>query len=111
MKNRLFDCRQVDRWWRWFGLWALAVGMLAGAPVTFVFTSDVHYGINRGNFRGAANVESRIVNAAMVAQINALPGARLPADSGLRSGEVVGPIAFVIVTIATCRWNLALGWM
>jgi len=72
--------------------------MLAGAPVTFVFTSDVHYGINRSNFRGAANVESRIVNAAMVAKINALPGARLPEDRGLRAGEVVGPIAFVIVT-------------
>ena len=72
--------------------------MLAGAPVTFVFTSDVHYGINRGSFRGAANVESRVVNAALVGKINGLPAAVLPNDDGLRAGQPVGPIAFVIVT-------------
>ena len=70
----------------------------AASAVTFVFTSDVHYGINRGNFRGAANVESRVVNAALVEKINRLPAATLPKDDGLRAGEPVGPIAFVIVT-------------
>ena len=79
-------------------VWALARVMLAAAPVTFVFTSDVHYGINRGNFRGAANVESRTVNRAMIAKINVLPQAVLPKDGGLRAGQVVGPIAFVVVT-------------
>jgi hypothetical protein len=72
--------------------------MLVGAPVTFVFTSDVHYGLNRGNFRGSVNVESRVVNAALVAKINGLPTAVFPNDAGLQAGRAVGPIAFVIVT-------------
>ena len=71
---------------------------IAAAPVTFVFTSDVHFGINRGNFRGAANVESRLVNAALVQKINGLPGATLPPDDGLRAGEPVGPVDFVVIT-------------
>lgn len=80
-------------------LLALAlVAPLAAAPVTFVFTSDVHFGINRGNFRGAANVESRLVNAALVQKINGLPGATLPPDDGLRAGEPVGPVDFVVIT-------------
>lgn len=70
----------------------------ARQPVTFVFTSDVHYGLNRSYFRGAVNVEARVVNAAMVRKINALPAATLPADGGCRSGQPVGPIAFVVVT-------------
>jgi hypothetical protein len=74
--------------------WAAAVA----APVTFVFTSDVHFGINRGNFRGAANVESRVVNAAMLEAINTLPAAVLPADDGLNAGRPVGPVDFVVIT-------------
>lgn len=90
-------------WWacrlaRRLGVCALAGAVLAAAPVTFVFTSDVHYGITRGNFRGVANVEARVVNAAMIAKINALPAAVFPTDAGLRSGQTVGPIAFVVVT-------------
>jgi hypothetical protein len=76
----------------------LAGASLRAAPATFVFTSDIHYGINRGKFRGDANVESRIVNAALVEKINRLPAARLPQDEGLRAGEPVGPIAFVAIT-------------
>jgi hypothetical protein len=79
-------------------LWALAGLFAAAAPVTFVFTSDVHFGINRGNFRGAANVDARVVNAALVEKINRLPAATFPADRGLRAGMRVGPVAFVIVT-------------
>ena len=67
-------------------------------PVTFVFTSDVHYGINRGKFRGGANVEARVVDSALVEKINRLPAAVLPNDAGLRAGQPVGPIAFVVVT-------------
>jgi hypothetical protein len=78
--------------------------MLAGeAPatksaVTFVFTSDLHFGINRGSFRGAANVESRLVNAALARKISGLPTTILPQDAGLRAGEAVGPISCVVVT-------------
>ena len=104
------------RWradWSWRAVWGLAISLAVGpgnstataattAPVTpavtFVFTSDVHYGINRGYFRGAANVESHVVNAALVKKINGLPAAVLPKDEGLRAGQSVGSIAFVIVT-------------
>ena len=71
---------------------------LAAVPVTFVFASDVHFGLNRGSFRGEANVESRTVNAAMLAKINGLPGVAFPADGGLRAGQPVGPVDFMIIT-------------
>ena len=88
----------LSRWTGLVGVWLLGSAMVAAAPVTFVFTSDVHYGINRGSFRGAANVESRVVNAAMLAKINGLPQAVLPKDGGLRAGQVVGTIDFVVLT-------------
>ena len=69
-----------------------------GAPVTFVFTSDLHFGIHRSYFRGAANVEAKEVNAALAAAINRVPATRFPADAGLRAGEPVGPVDFVMVT-------------
>ena len=76
------------------------VGSLAQAaqPVTFVFTSDVHFGITRGKFRGEGNVDARTVNTAMVAAINGVPAAALPSDGGLRAGQPVGPVDFVIIT-------------
>ncbi len=82
---------------------ALALGWLAGAwlgaaPITFVFTSDVHYGITRGNFRGQVNVEAKVVDAALVEKINGLPAAVLPRDDGLRAGQPVGAIEFAIIT-------------
>ena len=70
----------------------------AGTAVTFVFTSDVHFGINRGRFRGAVNVEAQIVNTAMVAAMNGLPAVRLPDDGGVRAGLAVGPVDFVTIT-------------
>ena len=71
----------------------------AAAPdVTFVFTSDVHFGIARGRFRGGSYVDATVVNAAMVQKINLLPGTRLPQDGGLRAGEPIGPVDFVAIT-------------
>ncbi|MSU66612.1 MAG: metallophosphoesterase [Opitutus sp.] len=66
--------------------------------VAFVVTSDVHYGILRGKFRGQAAVESRVVNAALVQAINHLPETPLPGDRGLRAGQTVGAIDFVAIT-------------
>jgi len=71
----------------------------AGAPpVEFVFTSDVHFGIARGNFRGEANVDATIVNAALVQSINRLPLSLFPTDDGLNAGRSIGPIDFVAIT-------------
>jgi len=60
--------------------------------------SDVHFGIARGRFRGGSYVDATIVNAAMAQKINSLPQTRLPADGGLRAGQVIGPVDFVAVT-------------
>ncbi len=96
MKNRF--SLGVVRWWGAVAVWTVAGTLLVAAPVTFVFTSDLHYGLNRGRFRGAGNVEAQVVNAALAEKINGLPAAALPNDGGLRAGQAVGPVAFVIVT-------------
>ena len=77
---------------------AAEVPVRAEGAVTFVFTSDVHFGINRANFRGGVNVEAKAVSTAMVAAMNGLPTARLPDDGGLRSGRTVGPVDFITIT-------------
>jgi hypothetical protein len=87
---------------------AIAAALLIGAclprvleatpDVTFVFTSDVHFGIARGRFRGGSYVDATVVNAAMVQKINGLPEAILPADAGLRAGQKIGSIDFVAIT-------------
>jgi len=61
-----------------------------------VFTSDAHYGLYRTEFRGEHNVSAHQVNAALVAKINSLPAVDLPKDGGLRGGESVGAIDFVV---------------
>jgi hypothetical protein len=81
-----------------FVSFAEAASAAGPTPVTFVFTSDVHFGITRGNFRGAVNVEARVVNAAMLQAINAVPAAVLPTDEGLHAGQRVGPVDFVVIT-------------
>jgi hypothetical protein len=64
--------------------------------VQFLFTSDAHYGLTRAQFRGHANVDAHVVNAAMIGQMNRVPGLRLPDDGGVGAGELVGPIDFVV---------------
>ena len=68
------------------------------ADLQFVLVSDVHYGIERANFRGAKGVDATVVNAALVARLNGLPAAVLPKDGGLRAGQTVGAVDFVSVT-------------
>ncbi len=58
-----------------FLVFALSSFILQGQPVIqFVYTSDVHFGITRAQFRGEANAPSLTVNQAMVKQIKTLPG-------------------------------------
>jgi hypothetical protein len=73
-----------------------AVHEPAPAIVQFVFTSDAHYGLSRASFRGATNVDASIVNGALVAAINSLPHTRFPDDAGLRAGQMIGGLDFVI---------------
>jgi hypothetical protein len=68
-----------------------------GSLVQFVFTSDVHYGITRTHFQGADSVASTLVNKAMIAAIDRLPGQALPADSGIGSGQPVRYIDGLII--------------
>lgn len=84
----------------WLCASSLAVAQGAPAqtrpPVTFVFTSDAHFGLTRGRFRGAEQVDAAVVNAALVAAINALPDATFPRDGGLGAGERIGALEAVI---------------
>jgi Calcineurin-like phosphoesterase len=95
-----------DRSRLWFALAACACAQAANvlafraqAPppeVQFVFTSDAHYGLSKGSFRSASNVSAHIVNMALVAKVNTLPTARFPDDGGLRAGQPVGALDFVV---------------
>jgi hypothetical protein len=64
--------------------------------VQFIFTSDAHYGITRDNFQGATKVDAHIVNAAMIAKMNTLPGMKFPIDGGINEGKTVGAIDFAV---------------
>lgn len=64
----------------------------------FVFTSDIHYGITRHHFRGADKVPSTMVNRAMIAAINQLPGVPLPADGGAGAGVEIGELDGILIT-------------
>ncbi len=64
--------------------------------INLIFTSDAHFGITRAKFRGDSNVAGDKVNAAMVAQMNALPALILPADGGVNTGQKVAAIDYLI---------------
>jgi len=66
--------------------------------IHIVFTSDIHYGLTKAQFRGDTGVSSHRVNAAMVSQINTLPACTLPADGGVGAGEKVKAIDYLAET-------------
>jgi len=77
----------------------LYTGAFAQASVVqFIFTSDVHFGLQKEVFRGEKNVPAYIVNDKMVQQMNLLPEIILPIDGGLNNGKKIGPIDAVIIT-------------
>lgn len=69
-----------------------------GPVINMIFTSDAHYGITRNKFRGDTDVNSHIVNAAMIRQMNTIPNVMLPADGGVNADKVVGPVDYMIQT-------------
>jgi len=56
--------------------------------VRFVFTSDAHYGLTRGTFRGHSSVSAHEVNAALVSDVNSLGDALGPFDFVAEGGDV-----------------------
>ena len=64
--------------------------------IQFVYTSDAHYGITRHQFDGDSNVDARIVNDRMIAQINTLSEMTLPQDHGVNAGQPVAAIDYLI---------------
>jgi hypothetical protein len=84
----------------------LAVASCAAGPaplpstspsqLQFIVTSDAHYGITRQEFRGAHDVDAQIVNQALVAAMNQVPGSPFPRDGGIGAGRTAGPIDFVV---------------
>src|SRR5215469_9448128 len=75
----------------WTLLWAQP------ARLQFVFTSDIHYGITRSAFRGNSDVDSQVVNRALVAQINRIPEAVFPNDGGNGADQLVGSFDFMAI--------------
>jgi hypothetical protein len=62
----------------------------------FIFTSDAHYGITRTTFRNDTVVDGHKVNAAMIKEMNKLPGIQLPLDGGVDAGKLTGPVDYLI---------------
>ncbi len=65
--------------------------------IQFIYTSDSHYGIER-DFRGESGVGAPEVNRAMIEQMGALPALTLPEDGGVRGGEKLQWVDYVINT-------------
>lgn len=64
--------------------------------INIIFTSDAHFGITRAQFRGDTAVAGVKVNAAMIGQMNTLPGMELPKDNGVGSGKKIGAIDYLV---------------
>ena len=77
--------------------WLALSGRAQDGLLQFIFTSDVHYGITRPQFRGADSVPSNLVNQAMIAAIDQISGKLLPAGSGVGSGLPVRHIDGLII--------------
>lgn len=72
--------------------------LVQGQVIQIIATSDVHYAITRKHFRGNTGVDAAIVNAAMVKQMNTLPGMVLPADGGVAAGKKITAIDYLTIT-------------
>ena len=66
--------------------------------INIIFTSDAHYGITRKDFRGDTNVDSYVVNAAMIKTMNSLPTQTLPVDGGIGAGTPIAAVDYLIQT-------------
>lgn len=79
--------------WSLIGVACIAVvpvfGATAAPSVTrFVFTSDAHFGITRPAFRGGVNVNSRVVNHALVDRLTDVERFAGPIDFVVEGGDI-----------------------
>jgi Calcineurin-like phosphoesterase len=75
--------------------------------INFIFTSDVHFGLTKENFRDKTDVSARDVNMAMLQVMNNLSKSQLPAE-GVDALIITGDIANRMekgVQSATASWN------
>lgn len=63
-----------------------------------IYASDMHFGINKKEFRGSKNVSSKKVNQAMVATMNHLPKQNFPNDSGVQARDAISYIDYLFIT-------------
>jgi hypothetical protein len=66
--------------------------------IHFIFTSDVHFGLEKEHFRSKEDVASLEVNKAMVQVMNQLPAIQLPSDNGVQQNKLVQGIDAVVIT-------------
>lgn len=66
--------------------------------IQIIYTSDVHFGLKKDKFQGSKDVDSDVVNKAMVKQMNLMPTLTLPSDNGVNAGQKIGAIDFEVVT-------------
>lgn len=66
--------------------------------IQFVFTSDVHFGLTKENFRGQKNVSAATVNKAMADEINQLSTKNFPLDNGVQSNKSIKYLDAIVIT-------------
>jgi len=103
LKKYLFSC---------FFLLLSIVGQVASAQkkdgsINFFFTSDVHFGLTKDNFKGKKDISAREVNMAMMQVMNQL-GANHALVQGVDALVITGDIANRMekgIQSATASWN------
>ena len=69
----------------------------ADSIVQFIFTSDLHFGSSKDQFRGNLNVPSWEVNQAMFNSMKQLANQQFPKDNGVNSNRLISNIDEVII--------------
>jgi hypothetical protein len=66
--------------------------------VQFIFTSDLHFGLSKTQFRNQQNVSAVEVNKAMVEVMNQMPNTFLPKDNGVEAGNKIEGVDALVIT-------------
>ena len=66
--------------------------------IHFIFTSDVHFGLEKEKFRNKEDVSAFEVNKAMVQVMNLLPNFKLPKDNGVQQNNLIENIDALVIT-------------